>query len=189
MSNRNDKCGYQDSWYAVRTFNAQEFKVSEYLKKHSLPHFIPLAKSRLKTADGGGKWCIRPIVHNLIFVRKAFSEEAIRKILSECPYPLSVYKHQDKAQSWCEIANQNILDLRLMCDVALCGPTFITQEEYDMKVGHIVRVVHGPLTGIRGKLVRKNKKYYIMKSFDMGSPDTLGVMVCVSKWCCEPESA
>ena len=176
-----------DSWYAVRTFNAQEFKVSEYLEKHSLPHFIPIDKSRVKTSDGEIKWTMRPVVHNLIFIRKVFSEEVIRKILSECPYPLSVYRHQDKAQSWCEIAGQNIIDLRIMCDAAFCEPTFITQKEYDMKVGHIVRVVHGPLSGIRGKLVRKNKKYYIMKSFDMNCPDAMGVMVTVSRWCCEPE--
>ena len=131
----------------------------------------PIDKSRVKTSDGEIKWTMRPVVHNLIFIRKVFSEEVIRKILSECPYPLSVYRHQDKAQSWCEIAGQNIIDLRIMCDAAFCEPTFITQKEYDMKVGHIVRVVHGPLSGIRGKLVRKNKKYYIMKSFDMNCPD------------------
>lgn len=74
-----------------------------------------------------------------------------------------------------------------MCDVSLCEPTFITQGEYDMKVGHTVRVVHGPLSGIRGKLVRKNKKYYIMKSLGMDSSDALGVMISVSRWCCEPE--
>lgn len=81
-----------DSWYAVRTFNAQEFKVSEYLKKHSLPHFIPIVRSRVKALDGDMKWRVRPVVHNLIFVRKAFSEGVVRKILSECPYPLSVYR-------------------------------------------------------------------------------------------------
>ena len=175
-----------DSWYAVRTFNAQEFKVSEYFKKHSLPHFIPLSKSCVKEQDGQVKWRMRPVVHNLIFVRKAFSEEVVRKILQECPFPLSVYKRQDKAQSWCEIADQNIIDLRIICDVSFCEPTFITQKEYDMKVGQCVRVVHGPLKGIQGKLVRKNKKYYIMKSFEMDSQDALGVMISVSRWCCAP---
>lgn len=176
-----------DSWYAIRTFNAQEFKVSDYLKMHSLPHFIPVCKSRVEAPDGQVKWRMRPVVHNLIFVRKAFSEEVIRKILQGCPFPLSVYRCQDEAKSWCEIADQNIIDLRIMCDASFCEPTFITQREYDMKEGHIVRVEHGPLSGIRGKLVRKNKKYYIMKSFDIDSPDAPGVMISVSRWCCVPD--
>lgn len=181
--------GNHDSWYAIRTFNAQEYKVSEYLEKRSLPHFIPIYKSRVKTSDGEIKWRTRPVVHNLLFIRKVLSQDEIRKILLECPFPVQVYRRQDSAHSWCDIADSDIIDLRIMCDAAFCEPTFITKKEYDMKVGNIVRVVHGPLSGIRGKLVRRNKKYYIMKSLDMNCSDGLGVMVSVSRWCCEPDEA
>ena len=179
--------GNHDSWYAIRTFNAQEFKVGQYLEQMSLPNFIPMSRLQDMSEDGQVIWKTRPVVHNLLFVRKSVSEEQIREILLGCPYPLSVYRRQDAARSWCEISYQDMFDLRLMCDTAFCEPTFITQKEYEMKEGQIVRVVHGPLSGIRGKLVRKNKKYYIMKSLGMNSSEALGIMVSVSRWCCVPE--
>ena len=33
-----------------------------------------------------------------------------------------------------------------------------------------------------GRMMRKNKKYYVLKTMVGG----MGVMVAVSRWCCEP---
>ena len=50
-----------------------------------------------------------------------------------------------------------------------------------MKVGAPVLVKFGPLKGLTGKLVRSNKKYYLLKEVP-----GLGVMLKVSRWCCVP---
>ena len=157
-----------ECWYALRTFRAQEFKVSHYLEQRHLTHFIPMVNHSEQ-----------PAVHNLIFLRKTESKAQIRAILSECPYAVSVYHHIDSEEQWYEISNKELLELRLLCDNAF-NPQFISQEESELKVGAEVLVKHGPFRGITGKLVRKNKKYYLVKSF-VG----LGVMVAVSRWCCE----
>ena len=124
----------------------------------------------------------KPIVHNLIFIQLDRTVEDMKAILSDCPYPLSVYCKFDHPEQWCEIRDSDMLDLRMMCDNTFCEPVFMTSNESLMKVGRNVRITHGPLSGIHGRLIRKNKKYYIVKSFD-----GLGVMVTVSRWCCEPD--
>lgn len=121
---------------------------------------------------------LRPAVHNLIFVERRLSDDELQGVLDECPYAVKVYTYPDSRQ-WQSIPARDILELRIICDSTFCEPQFISQQESDLKIGRMVAVVHGPLKGISGKLVRKNKKYYVVKSF-VG----LGVMVAVSRWCC-----
>jgi ribosomal protein L24 len=58
---------------------------------------------------------------------------------------------------------------------------FLSAEEAQLKVGDPVLVAHGPLKGITGRLVRQNKKYFLLKEVP-----GMGVMVKVSRWCCKP---
>lgn len=168
-----------NSWYALRTFHAQEYKVSLHLERHHVDHFIPMVNHSYRKEDGTWVKAERPAVHNLLFVRKTGSRAELRSILAECDYPVSVYHHIDDEQQWYEISDNELLELRLLCDKAF-SPQFISQEESELKMGTEVCVKHGPFKGITGKLVRKNKKYYLVKTF-VG----LGVMVSVSRWCCE----
>lgn len=170
---------HDECWYAVRTFYAQELKVSHYLEQCHLSHFIPMTKRLHANADGKSVEAEHPVVHNLIFLRKTLPQTEMRAILQACPYPVSVYHHIDNEEQWYEISSKDLLDLRLLCDNAF-NPQFISREESELKVGTEVRVVHGPFKGITGKMVRKNKKYYLVKTFG-----ELGVMVAVSRWCCE----
>ena len=124
----------------------------------------------------------QPVVHNLIFVQLDRSREEMRELLRACPYPLSVYSKHDHPEQWCDIPDNDMFDLRMMCDNNFCEPVFISTPDCELKKGLQVRVVHGPLKGICGKLIRKSKKYYIVKSFD-----GFGAMVSVSRWCCEPD--
>lgn len=169
----------EECWYALRTFHAQEFKVSHYLEQCHLGHFIPMSNRVRHTEEGALIKTRQPAVHNLIFLQKTRPKAELRTILSECPYAVSVYHHIDNEEKWYEISSHEILELRLLCDHSF-NPQFISQEESELKVGSEVYVKHGPFKGLSGKLVRKNKKYYLVKSF-VG----LGVMVAVSRWCCE----
>lgn len=134
----------------------------------------------LVTSEGGKTSKPYPAVHNLIFLQVDRSIEELKKVLKECPYALSVYCRAGKPDTWCLIPDNEIMDLRLMCDTSFTEPLFITQKESELKLGTQVIVTHGPLKGIRGKLVRKNKKYYLVKTLA-----GLGVMVAVSRWCCK----
>ncbi|MBR1787845.1 MAG: UpxY family transcription antiterminator [Bacteroidaceae bacterium] len=177
----NEKSGPADavpiSWYAIRTFNSQEQRVSKYLETCSLKNFIPMRRFRTDDEDGKTVWKSQPIVHNLIFVQKSLPKKEIERIFKECPFPIKVYRREDEGKSWCEIADSEMIDLRMICDKSYCEPRFL--ETSEIKEGRPVRVIHGPLAGLRGKMVRKSKKYYIVKSFGYVSLE-----VTVSRWCC-----
>ncbi len=171
-----------EKWFALRTFHSQEKKVGLFLTEKHLSYFIPMRRIKVVCKDGTPSNCEQPFVHNLIFLRKTLDTIELKQILGQCPYPLSVYSHQDSKEHWYEIAKSEILDLRIICDNTFCEPKIITQKEYDLKVGRMVRVAHGPMKGIRGKLVRKNKKYYLLKTIA-----DVGISISVSRWCCVAE--
>ena len=68
----------QNPWYAVRTFNCQELKISDFLRERGKVHFIPMTYVE-KEREGKMKRMLVPVVHNLIFLQKDESQKATRK--------------------------------------------------------------------------------------------------------------
>ena len=101
-------------------------------------------------------------------------------MLSECDIPVSVFR-KPGVRDFCEIPAQEMVELRMLCDPEYETSVFLTEGEADAMVGKEVRVVNGPFKGSVGRLVRKNKQYYFLKTV-IG----MGVMVRVSRWYCEP---
>lgn len=167
-------------WIALRTCFSQEIKVGGYLDSRHIPYFIPMVLSADVDKDGKPVRRHRPAVHNLLFIPLEQNHKTIREILRECPYAIHVYGHPDRPGEWYKIPDRDMQDLRLICDLTYTEPQFVSAQECELKVGHTVRVTHGPLKNITGKLVRKSKKYYLVRTFG-----DLGVMISVSRWCCE----
>lgn len=154
--------------------------MSRYLSGHHINHFIPMMVREVMDRDGKLRRVHKPVVHNLLFIQMTLREELLRDLLSVCPYQHYVYRSAGHAEQWCIISESDMKDLRQMCDSSFSQPEILSSQEYELKMGHPVRIVHGPMKGISGKLIRKNKKYYVVKSFD-----GFGVAVKVSRWCCE----
>ncbi|MBQ8453036.1 MAG: UpxY family transcription antiterminator [Prevotella sp.] len=166
-------------WYALQTYYAQEMKVGDYLKSHHLTFFIPMSHTFTPDAEGNPVRHSSPIVHNIIFLKKTLLKDVIKDILSKCPYAIRVYTYPCET-AWEEIPEEEIKELRLLCDCEFADLHIIHLKKSDLKVGHMVKVVHGPLKGIHGLLIRKSKKFYIVKSY-VG----MEIAVIVSRWCCE----
>lgn len=172
-----------ENWYALRTFYSQELKVGAYLDTYKLSWFIPM---RGKTKGGtlskvmGEKKRPKPFVHNLIFIKQPEDISVLKNALKECPYTTFMYCNPGSME-WSVISGKDILELRIICDQSFSEPIFITTKEAELKVGREVRVVHGPLSGTHGRLIRKNKKYYVLKTIF----SDMSMMVAVSRWCCE----
>ena len=182
--------GTEENWYALRTFFSQEQKVGEHLKNYDVSWFIPMRGLIKKTKHGERNvkkdkndlpYQPKPFVHNLIFIKQPDDVQQLTKALKECPYSTRMYCKADSPE-WYVIPGRDILELRIICDQTFTDPIFLLQGQDEIKVGREVRVVHGPLSGIHGRMVRKNKKYYVIKTVTNG----LSVMVAVSRWCCEP---
>lgn len=176
------------SWYALRTFNRLEQKVSLFLEEQHLPHFIPMTYSTraVKPKDGKEaddepvKPVLVPAVHNLLFVQKSLSQKEMLKALSQCHTPVCVFRHPGNRRP-CEISDREMQEIRMLSDPQYEHSVFMTQAEAEALVGKEVRVVAGPFKGLVGRLVRKKKQYYFLKSV-VG----VGVMVRISRWYCEP---
>ena len=176
------------AWYALRTFNRQEKKVSLFLTEQELQHFIPMvystrmAPSKKDQPDSSEpeKPLLVPAVHNLVFVRKSLSQKEMLKTLSDCHTPVYVFRSPG-SQRPSEISARDMEELRMLCDPQYEASVFVTQAEAEAMVGKDVRVIAGPFKGTVGRLIRKHKQYYFLKSV-VG----MGVMVRISRWYCEP---
>lgn len=167
-------------WYAIRTFNCQEQKVSRYLTQKGYMHFIPMTLAKVETDEEKVKKIMVPAVHNLLFVQKVGTQRDMMQLFSECPIPVSVFRHPGDKR-FCEIPARDMIEVRMLCDPEYKSSVFMTQGEAEAMLGKEVRVVAGPFKGSTGRLVRKNKQYYFLKAV-IG----MGVMVRVSRWYCEP---
>lgn len=167
-------------WYAVRTFNCQELKVSDYLTGHRKEHFIPMTYVEKKTRDGRTKRVLVPVVHNLIFLKKDCEQKHMLNLLSECPIPLNIFR-KDNSSDCYEISDREMYEFRILCDPDFEGSVFMTKEEADIRPGREVQIVHGPFSGITGKLHRVNKEYYFIKTLA-----SIGVMVRIPRVYCKP---
>lgn len=155
--------------------------MSKYLTQHDTHHFIPMVLRQTTGRDGETIRVYRPIVHNLIFIRVDQGLEQLRETLKGCPFTYSIYRKYGNSEQWCEISDEEMADLRLICDLGYQDTAFASREEYELSIGSFVRVTHGPMKGLKGKVVRKKKKYYLMRPIG-----ELAFMVCVSRWMCKP---
>lgn len=182
MSEKRDT-GEANPWYAKRTFNCQEQKVSRFLDEKGYVHFIPMTFARKTEDEEGEGQAVRtlvPAIHNLLFVQKAGSQKKMMRTLSECAIPVCIFRNPGQ-EKLCEISARDMVELRMLCDPRFKTAVFMSQGEAEAMVGKDVRVIAGPFKGSVGRLVRKDKQYYFLKAV-IG----MGVMVRVSRWYCEP---
>lgn len=166
-------------WYALRTFNCKELKVSEFLKTAGREHFIPMAYAERQLQDSKPKRVLVPVVHNLVFLKKDASQKEVLQMLADCPVPVSVFRNEETGNCY-EISDREMLEFRLLCDPDFEGSLFLTKEEADARPGREVRVVHGPFAGICGKLHRMDKSYFFIKTLA-----SIGVMVRIPRVFCK----
>lgn len=168
-------------WLAIKTFFAQEKKVSNYLESAHVDHFLPMVTRKTVDAEGNTRLTRQIAVHNLLFVPIEHEPEVLKDIFDRCPYAIYVYRRPGFNHEWIKIPDRDMVDLRLICDNSFNEPKFLSARECNMKIGQEVLVIHGPLKNIVGKLIRKNKKYYLVRTIG-----DWGVVVNVSRWCCKP---
>lgn len=168
----------QHPWYAVRTFNCQELKISDFLKEKGKVHFIPMTYAE-KEKEGKTKRVLVPVVHNLLFLQKDESQKMILGMLEECGVPFNVLRDKETGRYY-EIPDNQMTEFRVLCDPNFKDTLYITHKEAETKPGKNVRIIHGPFSGITGKLHRTRGGYYFIKTLA-----GVGVMMRISRWYCE----
>ncbi len=172
----------ENSWLVIRTFNRKEMEVGTFLKEKGLTYFIPMTyKEKVVGNEPKPRRILVPVIHNYVFLQKPDGDSNMRKLLAECRVPLLLMRNKgDDHVS--EISNKEMMDFRLLCDpdYVKTPVEFMDAAEADIKPGREVEVVHGPFTGVRGKLHKNNQKYWLIKT--VGG---ISVMLRISRWYCK----
>ena len=77
-------------WYAIRLFTVRQKAVAEFFKENQFEVFIPEEYVDVEGSDHHIKHVLRPVVRNLLFIKKDRDEKEIKKIVTESSYKMSV---------------------------------------------------------------------------------------------------
>ncbi len=168
-------------WYAIRLFTSNQTKVGDYCNEHGLEFFIPMQYRFYEDENGRPKRKLRPVVSNLIFVKKPESAGLMKEMVTQGEFKMSVITKDKQTREYYEIPAKQMFEFKAMCNPDIELRKYLSQEEARLKVGTPVLVCHGPLKGLTGRLVRQSHKYYLLKEVP-----GIGVMLKVSRWCCKP---
>lgn len=171
----------QSPWYAVRIFCSRQQAIADFFKTKEIEYFIPEEYADVLDKENHIRHVLRPVVRNLIFVKKTMEENEMRKIMTDVPYKISVLRKNREHLDYYEIPSKQMFEFRVMCNPEIAMRKYLSEEDAKLKSGAPVMVKFGPLKGLSGKLVRQSKKYYLLK----GVPG-MAVMIKVSRWCCSP---
>jgi len=168
-------------WTVVRTFNRHELIVSDFLKREGLTCFIPMRYVEKQVADDAKPHRVLvPVVHNYVFVSLDMPMSQFCSLLAKCATPLYILKYRDTDRP-VEISNREMMEFRMLCDPAFEQRVSITQQEKEPEVGKEVEIVHGPFAGVHGRLYRKQKRYWFVKTIA-----GVSVELRITRWFCRP---
>ena len=168
-------------WFAVRLFMAKPQLVMDYLDEQQLEYFIPMEYVDVEDKDHHIRQQLRPVVRNLVFIKKSKPEKTIRQLLTDAPFKSSVIRKSKDDSKYYEIPAKQMFEFQAMCNPEIAMRKFLSEEQAKLKPGTPVYVKYGPLKGLSGRLVRSNKKYFLLKEIPC-----MGVMLKVARWCCKP---
>ena len=167
----------------VRTFNRHEVIVSDFLKQEGLTCFIPMRYTeKLAGDDLKPRRVLVPVIHNYVFVELEMPVTQLSSLLAKCATPLNILKHRDTDLP-VEISNREMMEFRMLCDPAFEQRVSIIQQEDEPEVGKEVEIIHGPFAGVHGRLYRKQKKYWFVKTIA-----GVSVELRITRWFCKVKS-
>lgn len=170
-----------ETWYALQLFTKRQQEADTFFEEKGMETYIPKEYVRFEDGEGKQKSELRPVVRNLIFVKKTVAEKVFADMVRESNIPMKVFRKAHDATKFYEISSSEMREFQIMCNPEIELRKYLSADEARLKAGTKVVVEHGPLKGLSGKLVRQSHKYYLLKEVP-----GMGVMIKVSRWCCKP---
>ena len=170
-------------WYGVQLFGMRQKEMSEYLTEKGVESFVPMQNVDFVDREGKRRHELRPVVSNLMFIKKQMDDKELQSLLED-RYQGHFYIIRKSRGSivFYQIPARQMQEFMIMCNPDLLMKKFLSESEAKLKKGDRVRVTHGPLKGLTGRLVRSSGKYYLLKEIP-----GMAVMMKVTRWCCQKE--
>lgn len=169
-----------NTWAVIQTFYRHETEMSAFLKERDIRHFIPMHYCERVDSEGQRHRVLVPIIHNYTFVENVRPARELKAMLADCQLPSRLLCNKDTGLPY-EITPREMFEFRALCDPQFETGITITDEPLDPETGKPVEIVHGPFSGIRGRLMRKNRQYWFIKTFA-----DISVMLRITRWYCKP---
>lgn len=134
-------------WYAVYTHSRQEKRISSDLTAMDVENYLPLTTTLRKWSDRKKK-VTEPMIRSYIFVHVTELEMPLIRFVTGVIRYIPFYGRP------VAIPDYQIQNLRILEGSELP----FTPENQMLVQGEKVRIIHGPLTGLRGIIVRTGNK-------------------------------
>jgi len=171
----------ESTWTVVCTFNRREQTVSDFLKQEGVTCFIPMQYIEKVTKDDSKpRKVLVPVIHNYVFVCLSMPIAQLSSTLAKCATPLYVLKDKDTDLP-VKISNREMVEFRMLCDPAFDQQINVVKQTKEPEVGKEVEIIHGAFAGVHGRLYRKQKKYWFVKTIA-----GISVELRITRWFCRP---
>ena len=119
-------------WYALRLYSVRHKAVSKWLEEQSIEFFVPMHYVDIEL-EGRVKHILRPVVSNLVFVKKSMTEKAFRQFVFNSPYKMSVITKSRENREFCEIPAREMQEFRMMCNPEVELRKYVSEQEAKLK--------------------------------------------------------
>jgi len=147
------------SWYVGYTRSSQEKKVEESLARLNVEHYLPVQKVRRKWSDRV-KIIDKLVIPHMIFIRT--DQDTRVKLLKEIN-GLWGYMNAKGPYTPVIVPESQMETFRFMVENSNEDVLF---DQNPLKPGDPIEVLIGPLTGLRGELVKLQKENYVAVRID-----------------------
>ena len=134
------------AWYAIRTRSKQEFKVRDQLTEREIENFLPLVDKWRKWSDRK-KLVTFPLFPGYCFSRFSLSDQLLVLRIK------GVVEILGSSGSLVPVPDDEIEGVR-----RLVASELPHDSHPNLQKGSPVEVIHGPLTGLRGIMIRKGTR-------------------------------
>lgn len=145
------------NWYAVYVRSRHESKVCALLQSKGIEVFLPLIE-KLRQWKDRKKRVAFPLFHGYLFVKLIPDHAQFINVLKV----KGVVKILGDSSGYTPVPEEQIAAIYKMVHSQLA----IDEHPY-LKEGQKVKIIDGPLAGVQGILVSKNKEHHVVVSIDI----------------------
>lgn len=149
-------------WYVMRSTYSRELKAKNIMQSDGLECYIPMRRVRIFEGENATDKNI-PLVHNLVFVRtnRDFMDSYKRRLEAVCPIRYAIDKSTSKPMV---VRDKEMEDFMRVTQEASDSIRYLDDPEQLLRKGQDVEIVHGPFTGVQGKIIRFHRDRRVVVS-------------------------
>ena len=106
----------KNDWYAIRLYTTRQEEVAQFFTDNGIETFIPKQYVAEEDKQGRVHQKLKPVVRNLIFVKKLMEDTDFKKLVNTSNLKMSVLTKADDNSKYSLIPHGHMYEFRLMCN-------------------------------------------------------------------------